>query len=359
MAYIGYVKPSVKVREESPRWQMRNIGNIDPFGESPRNAIVYRDIDPFGESPRNAIVYRDVDPFGESPRNAIVYRDVDPFGESPRNAIVYRDIDPFGESPRNAMVYRDVDPFGKSPRNVMVYRDVDPFGESPRNATNMPPHQARVRARLLTGARGACVEHGARENRDEGDNDNHHGSAMEGEANAFSGNVWIVGGAPPTVVSGTKFMQGVFTAIEQVVRNTVQEMLVPARAVDTRTVIREGVNETWRITHPKSQREGTSAQSEGHFSKKPKSSMLLDQTSRGGPICFGCHQSGHRVAGCPLKGQKRQSRQGGCSRGLAQEQLPRRNTQGALDQKGQRTQGRAYAVTSAVGPSETAGQQEQ
>ncbi|GFZ03512.1 hypothetical protein Acr_16g0001360 [Actinidia rufa] len=248
----------------------------------------------------------------------------------------------------------------------------------------MPSHQARGRTRSLTGVHGACAAHGARGNRDQGDNDNHHESAIEGEANAFGGNVWVVRGAPPTVISGMEFMQGVFTAIEQVVRNTVQEMLVPARTVDTRAVIKERVNETRRITHSKSQREGTSEQSEGHFLKKSKNSMLLDQTSRGGSICFGCHQSGHRVAGYPFnpsKGHKRQSRQGGYSRGLAQEQLQvrkpptyfhcgqvghiarqctqRRNTQGALGQKGQRTQGRTYAVTSAVGPSETAGQQEQ
>ncbi|GFY87396.1 hypothetical protein Acr_05g0010350 [Actinidia rufa] len=153
----------------------------------------------------------------------------------------------------------------------------------------MSPHQARGRVRSLTGKRGARAAHGARENRDEGDNDNHHESVMGGGANAFGGNVWIVGGAPPTVISGTEFMQGVFTAIEQVMRNTVHEMLVPSRAVDTRAVIREGVNETRRITHPKSQHEGTSAQFEGHFLKKPKSSMLSDQTSPGGPICFGCH----------------------------------------------------------------------
>ncbi|GFY87422.1 hypothetical protein Acr_05g0010610 [Actinidia rufa] len=218
----------------------------------------------------------------------------------------------------------------------------------------MPSHQARGRARSLMRARGACAAHGARRNRDQGDNDNHHESAIEGEANAFGENVWVVG---------------------------VQEMLVPARAVDTRAVIREGVNETRRITHLKSQREGTSEQSKGHFSKEPKSSMLLDQTSHGGPIYFGCHQSGHRVASCPLKGQKRQSRQGGYSRGLAQEQLQvrkpptyfhcsqvghiarqctqRRNTQGALGQKGKRTQGQTDSVTSAVGPLEIAGQQEQ
>ncbi|GFZ09981.1 hypothetical protein Acr_21g0005800 [Actinidia rufa] len=126
----------------------------------------------------------------------------------------------------------------------------------------MSPHKARGCARSLTGARGARVAHGARGDRDEGDNDNHHESVMGGGAHAFGGNVWVVG----------------------VVRNTVQEMLVPARAADTRVTIREGVNETRRITHPKSQCEGTSEQSEGHFSKKPKSSMLLDQTSRRGPI---------------------------------------------------------------------------
>ncbi|GFS35668.1 hypothetical protein Acr_00g0041370 [Actinidia rufa] len=33
------------------------------------------------------------------------------------------------------------------------------------------------------------------------------------------------------------------------------------------------------------------------------------QTSRGGPICFGCHQLGYRVMDCPLIGQLRQSQQ--------------------------------------------------
>ncbi|GFS30239.1 hypothetical protein Acr_00g0010910 [Actinidia rufa] len=140
----------------------------------------------------------------------------------------------------------------------------------------MSPHQARGRARSLTGARGARVAHGARGDRDEGDNDNHHESVMEGGAHAFGGNVWVVGGAPPTVISGTEFVQGVFTAIEQVVRNTVQEMLVPARAADTR---------------------------EEHCGS-------FGTTSFGG-------------------------------------------------QKGQRTRGRTYAMTSVAGPSEIAGQQEQ
>ena len=44
---------------------------------------------------------------------------------------------------------------------------------------------------------------------------------MGGGASALGGNVGGIGGAPPTVFGGAEFMQGVFTAIEQVVRNTV------------------------------------------------------------------------------------------------------------------------------------------
>ena len=50
-----------------------------------------------------------------------------------------------------------------------------------------------------------------------------------GGANALGGNV---GGAPPAAFGGAKFMQGMFTTIEQVVRNTMQEMQVPVRAAD-------------------------------------------------------------------------------------------------------------------------------
>ena len=95
-------------------------------------------------------------------------------------------------------------------------------------------------------------------------------------------------------------------------------MLEPARAVDTRETIGEALNKIRRITNPKSQCEGMSIRLEGHFLKKSKSStsqqqystrfsptisvVSSGQTSRGGPICFSCHQSGHRVAGCPLMG---------------------------------------------------------
>ena len=37
---------------------------------------------------------------------------------------------------------------------------------------------------------------------------------MGGEVNAPGENIWVVGGAPPTVISGVEFMQGVFTIIE-------------------------------------------------------------------------------------------------------------------------------------------------
>ncbi|GFS30366.1 hypothetical protein Acr_00g0011480 [Actinidia rufa] len=86
----------------------------------------------------------------------------------------------------------------------------------------MPPRQARGRARSLTGARGA------RGIREKGDGKNHQESVMWGGAR---GNV---GGAPPTIFGGAEFMQRVFTAIEQVVRNTVQAMPVPARVANTR-----------------------------------------------------------------------------------------------------------------------------
>ncbi|XP_057471109.1 uncharacterized protein LOC130759922 [Actinidia eriantha] len=60
---------------------------------------------------------------------------------------------------------------------------------------------------------------------------------MGGGASALGGNVGGVGGTPPTVFGGMKFMQGIFTTIEQELKNTVQTMQVPTRAVDIRTTM--------------------------------------------------------------------------------------------------------------------------
>ncbi|GFY85466.1 hypothetical protein Acr_04g0002040 [Actinidia rufa] len=161
---------------------------------------------------------------------------------------------------------------------------------------------------------------------------------MGGGASAPGGNM---GGAPPTILGGAEFMQGMFTAIEQVVRNTVQTMQVLVRTTENRVTtamkaflqlhppmfegepdlsvvaIEETLNKTRTIQNPKSQRERTNNQSEGCSSKKPRNSttqqqypmrtlpttsvVSYGQTSQGGPIYFGYHQSGHHVVDCPLK----------------------------------------------------------
>ncbi|GFY97381.1 hypothetical protein Acr_11g0016870 [Actinidia rufa] len=92
----------------------------------------------------------------------------------------------------------------------------------------MPPRQARGHTRSLTGARRAHAARRASGIREEGDGENHQESMMGGGA---GGNVR---GTPPTVFGGAKFIQEVFTLIEQVVRNTVQAMQVLTRATDTR-----------------------------------------------------------------------------------------------------------------------------
>ena len=95
----------------------------------------------------------------------------------------------------------------------------------------MPPLQARGRARSQLRT---CGVGRARGEHEEGDGENHQESLIGGGANALRGNVGGAGGAPPTTLGGAKFLQGIFTAIEQVVRNIVQAMQVPIRVADTR-----------------------------------------------------------------------------------------------------------------------------
>ncbi|XP_057493165.1 uncharacterized protein LOC130778658 [Actinidia eriantha] len=224
-----------------------------------------------------------------------------------------------------------------------------------------------------------------------------------------------------------QFMRGLRPSI----RNKIAGNLIKVYStmVSAAAAIEETLNETRKITNPKSQREGTSNQSEGRSFKKPKSSttqqqypvrpspnmsvVSSDQTSRRGPTCFGCHQYGHRVIDCPLKGQLRQSQSRAQSYSQTQDQTQGRrpptcfqcgqvghmmrqctqrgNSQGAMGlqqpirsvqasratptftsaqtsyqsrpqviaQQGQRTQGRVYAMTLAAGPSGATGQQEQ
>ncbi|GFZ09171.1 hypothetical protein Acr_20g0009790 [Actinidia rufa] len=174
----------------------------------------------------------------------------------------------------------------------------------------MPPRQARGRARSLTGARGTrgiC---------EEGDGENHQESVIGGGAR---GNVGGTGGAPPVemqvpvravdtratktmkvflqlrpptfkgepdpliaedwleqaIVSteeekAKQFMRGLRPSIRnKIVGNLIQ---VYSTMVSATTAIEETLNETRKITNPKSQREGTSSQSEGRSFKKPKSS---------------------------------------------------------------------------------------
>ncbi|GFS43254.1 hypothetical protein Acr_00g0084370 [Actinidia rufa] len=224
---------------------------------------------------------------------------------------------------------------------------------------------ARNHLRELVG----LVEHaGARRNHDEEDDGNHQESVMGGGVSAPGENVR---GAPPTTLGGAEFMQGVFTAIEQVgdalqwwktmeevvakkwepfkkafldqyftdtakealrmeFINLVQGSMTVAQyeakftsLSSAAAAIEETLNETRKSQNPKSQREGTSNQSEGRSSKKPKnfttqqqyparsspatSVVSSGQTSQGGPIYFGCHQPGHRIVDCPLKGGSYQS----------------------------------------------------
>ena len=115
-----------------------------------------------------------------------------------------------------------------------------------------------------------------------------------------------------------QFMIGLRSSIKNKIAGNL--IKVYSTMVSSAAAIEKTLNETKKVVNSKSQREGTSNQSEGRSFKKPKSSatqqqylarfspatlvVSSSQTSWGGPICFGCHQSGHHVIDCPLKGQQ-------------------------------------------------------
>ena len=101
----------------------------------------------------------------------------------------------------------------------------------------MSSRQARSHARSLPRARRTCGAGRARGEHEESDGENHQECMMGGGANAHGENIKGIGGAPLTVFNGAKFMQGILTTIEQVVRNTVQAMQEPFRAADTRATM--------------------------------------------------------------------------------------------------------------------------
>ncbi|XP_057510768.1 uncharacterized protein LOC130793138 [Actinidia eriantha] len=131
-----------------------------------------------------------------------------------------------------------------------------------------------------------------------------------------------------------QFMRGLRLSIKNKIAGNL--IKVYSTMVSAAVAIEETLNESRKITNPKSQREGASNQSEGRFFKKLKNSTSQQQhparslpitsvassgqTSWGRPICFGCHQSGHHVMDCPLIGQLQQSQQRGQPHSQAQGQ---------------------------------------
>ena len=108
---------------------------------------------------------------------------------------------------------------------------------------NMLPHQARGCVRPLLRARWTHRAGRARGEHEKGDGENHHESVIGGGANASGGNVGgnarSARGAPPVALSGAEFMQGMFTAIEQVVRNIVDWLEQVTRALNMILVAEE------------------------------------------------------------------------------------------------------------------------
>ncbi|GFS34613.1 hypothetical protein Acr_00g0034850 [Actinidia rufa] len=193
----------------------------------------------------------------------------------------------------------------------------------------MPPRNSRDRAKSLTGARGARGGRGARRNHDEEDDGNHQESVM-GVGQVLLEEMW------ETEESRATTAMKAFLQLRPPTFKGEPEPLVAedwreqvTRVLDTILVTEEDLRVLfasyqlqgdalqWWKTMEKV-REGTSNQSEGRSSKKPRnlaaqqqyparsspatSVVSSGQTSRGGPICFGCHQPGHRIVGLPTEG---------------------------------------------------------
>ncbi|GFS38468.1 hypothetical protein Acr_00g0057640 [Actinidia rufa] len=164
-----------------------------------------------------------------------------------------------------------------------------------------------------------------------------------------------------------QFMRGLRPSI----RNKLAGNLIKVYStmVSAAAAIEETLNETRKITNPKSQREGTSNQFEGRFSKKLKSSTSQQQhLTRSSPITSAAasgqtSREGRLVwlsparapcYGLPTDRAVAAVTTEGAHKGRTIRELQDHNN--ILSQQGQRTQGRVYAMTSAARPSGTVGQ---